>query len=68
VRRELTPAGARRLALVGATIGPAEALRLGVVDEVVPADRVVTRAIEVARELAALPAEAFRLTKQALRI
>jgi enoyl-CoA hydratase len=67
VRRELSPAAARRLALIGETIGPQEALRLGVVDELVPPDQVVPRAVAVARDLAVMPPDAWRKTKAALR-
>jgi enoyl-CoA hydratase len=52
----------------GATHDPQAALARGLVDEVVsPPERLVPRALEAARELAALPAEAFRLTKEQLR-
>ena len=67
VRSELSRSAARRLALRGAPIGASEALALGVLDEVVPSDRVLDRALEVARELGSLPPEAFRRTKRELR-
>jgi enoyl-CoA hydratase/carnithine racemase len=46
---------AARLATLGLLIGPAEALRVGLVDEVVPPGDVVPRAVAWARELLALP-------------
>lgn len=67
VRTELSRSAARRLALRATPIGAAEALALGVLDELQPPERVLDRALEVARELGALPAEAFRRTKRELR-
>ena len=46
---------------------PQEALAAGLLDEVVAPDHLLPRAQEVARQLAAIPPEAFRLTKQSLR-
>jgi enoyl-CoA hydratase/carnithine racemase len=46
---------------------PREALALGLVHEVVPAAELEERAVAKARELAALPADAFRQVKAALR-
>lgn len=45
---------------------PADALALGFVDEVVPADEVVDRATAIARRLAAVPAATRRLTHEQL--
>ena len=42
-----------KMLLTGATVGAAEALRLGLVDEVVPAERLMARAEALAREIAA---------------
>jgi enoyl-CoA hydratase len=56
VREELPPSTARVLVLTGRTLAPAEALAMGVVDEVVAPERVVPRAIEMAATLAAFPA------------
>jgi enoyl-CoA hydratase len=67
VRAELSPAAARELALRAELIDPARALALGALDEVVAPEEVEGRAIEVARELAALPAVAYRRTKERLR-
>jgi enoyl-CoA hydratase len=55
------------LIYTGRTVPPQEALAAGLVDEVVPADALPTRALEVARQLAQIPPEVYRLTKQALR-
>ena len=50
----------------GRTYLPDEAERAGLVDETVPAETLLDRALEVAGRLAALQPEAFRLTKLAL--
>ena len=55
------------IALQGRLLDPEEALRLGLVDEVVPADDVLPRALARARELAAGTAPAYAQIKQALR-
>jgi enoyl-CoA hydratase/carnithine racemase len=67
VQGELAPPAARTLALSARTVGPAEAQRLGVLDEVVPAERTAARALEVARELAALPRSSYGRIKRQLR-
>lgn len=51
----------------GAMVSPAEALALGLVDEVVGPERVVARAIEIAAECAALPPLAYRRTREMVR-
>jgi enoyl-CoA hydratase/carnithine racemase len=67
VRAELTPAGARRLALTAGPVDAETALALDVVDELSPPEEVEPRALELAAELAHLPREAFALTKRELR-
>lgn len=67
IRAELTPAAARRLALSARTIGPEEALANGLIDEIQPRDRVLDRAIEIAKDLADFPEGAYARTKHALR-
>lgn len=63
----LVPPGAlRRMAYTGKPIDAAEAMRIGLVDEIVAADAVVATALDLARMIAAKPAFALRLTKQAL--
>jgi enoyl-CoA hydratase len=60
---------ARRLVLTGATHDAPQALELGLVDEVVPADRLLETALATAQRLAAMtPADTFRLTKHLLRL
>jgi enoyl-CoA hydratase len=51
----------------GRTLAPPDALAEGLLDEVMPPDGLMPRAREVAAQLAALPPEVFRATKQALR-
>src|SRR4051812_9559367 len=58
---------AQQLAYSGATITPEEAVSKGLIDEVVDAHQLMLRAEEVAQQLAAIPAESFRLTKLQLR-
>jgi enoyl-CoA hydratase len=55
------------LVYTGRTLAPHDALAEGLLDEVVPADALAARAKEVAVQLAELPPEVFRATKQALR-
>lgn len=55
------------LAYTGRTIQPDDALRLGVIDELVDPDALLTRAGEHARQLATLPPKAFALAKRQLR-
>jgi enoyl-CoA hydratase len=51
----------------GRTVEVAEAKSIGIIDEVVTTDALVARANEIAAQLAAIPAESFRLTKQMMR-
>lgn len=67
VKAELSPAVARRLVLRSHLIGPAEALEMGVLDELVEPDALEARALEVATELAALPTETYGAVKEQLR-
>ncbi len=57
---------ALRVCLLGQPIAAAEALAWGLVGEVVPDDRVRSRAVELAREIAAGPRTAIRLTRRAV--
>lgn len=52
---------------MGATYEPRAAVERGLVDEVVPAADLLDRAVAAARDLAALPTEAFSLTKRQVR-
>jgi enoyl-CoA hydratase len=67
VRAELAPGTARRLALGASLVEPAEALGLGVFDELRPPDEVLPRAVEVATELASLPRGTYTQVKRQLR-
>jgi enoyl-CoA hydratase len=67
VRAELTPAAARVLALGNRLVDAATCVRLGAFDEAVAPDAVLDRALAVAAELAALPADVYALTKSELR-
>jgi enoyl-CoA hydratase len=55
------------LLYTGRTLPPQDALAAGLVDEVVAPDALPARAQEIARQLALIPPQAYRLTKQALR-
>jgi enoyl-CoA hydratase len=67
VKAELPPHVARQLVLVARNITPQQALEWGVVDELVSADRVLDRAMEVASDLASAPADGYVRIKQQLR-
>lgn len=67
VRAELAPHAARLLALGNQLVDAAECRRLGIFDEVVAPDSVLPRALEIARGLAAYPAETYARTKRDLR-
>jgi enoyl-CoA hydratase/carnithine racemase len=57
-----------RLLMLGDPIGAAEALRLGIVEEVVPQTALLERAREIARKLAALSPVAVQSVKAAMRM
>ena len=67
VRAELTSHAARKLVLSNQLIDPPEALRLGLFDEVLAPDAVLSRAMELATETAAFPADVYAATKSELR-
>jgi enoyl-CoA hydratase len=67
VRAELSPPVARRLVLGAHLVDAATALRLGLLDELIEPDRLVPRALELAGELARLPAAAYAHVKRQLR-
>jgi enoyl-CoA hydratase len=56
---------AMELIITGRVIDAGEALRIGLVNEVVPSGTCVERALELAREVAALPQPAIRTDKEA---
>jgi enoyl-CoA hydratase/carnithine racemase len=55
------------LTLMGRMMDADEAQRIGVIHHIVPADRVMAKAREIALELASRPPVAMRLTKQRFR-
>jgi enoyl-CoA hydratase len=67
VRTELAAGVARRLVLLARHETPDDALADGVLDELVPPETLVPRALAVAAELAALPREAYARIKRQLR-
>ena len=67
VQNELDPSGMRHLALLGNTIDTQTARRFGVLDELVDADRLLPRALEIADEVAQLPDLAFLTIKKHMR-
>jgi enoyl-CoA hydratase/carnithine racemase len=64
--RLLGPARAKELFLLAERFGADDAMRAGVVTEVVEEAKAFERALEVAAQLAALPREAVAVTKQAI--
>ncbi|MFP5288703.1 MAG: enoyl-CoA hydratase/isomerase family protein [Thermoanaerobaculia bacterium] len=67
VARLVGPRQAERLCGAGLLITPQEAHRIGLVDELVPPDRVVERAVEWANGMIALPPNAMSKTREAAR-
>jgi enoyl-CoA hydratase/carnithine racemase len=65
--RLVGPARAAELLMTGRQLEAAEALRIGLVNEVVPADRVLARARDVALEIASAGPVAVRQVKESLR-
>jgi enoyl-CoA hydratase len=65
--RLVGPSMALKLLLTGEMIGAAEALRIGLVDEVVPADRLMQRAGEVARTIVSMAPLAIAGCMEAVR-
>ncbi len=65
--RRIGLAPARRLVYLGAVIGAAEALALGIVDRVVPGERLAEEAEAFARELSTRAPVALRQAKRATR-
>lgn len=67
VRAELAAPAARALALRAHLVEPEEALRLGLVDELVGPGEVLERACDVAQEMAAFGGDSYARTKRDLR-
>jgi 3,2-trans-enoyl-CoA isomerase len=61
------PREATRMILTGSSVKPPRALQIGLVDEVVPADHVLSTALNHSHKLAQKPAGAFAFTKRALQ-
>jgi enoyl-CoA hydratase len=68
VQNELDAAGMRQLALLGYKVDPQRAQQYGVVDELVPGDALLPRALAVATDLAQLPQKAFAAIKSQMRL
>jgi enoyl-CoA hydratase len=67
IRFALPPQHLQMLMYTGRTFLPDDALRLGMVDEVVDAASLSARAEEIAQQFASLPTRAFALAKRQLR-
>jgi enoyl-CoA hydratase len=67
VRFATPPQHVQALIYRGLTLAPDEALRHGLVDAVADPDRMLDEAVAIADSLAAVPFEAFHLTKRLLR-
>jgi enoyl-CoA hydratase len=59
---------AKELLFLGDRVSPQDAVRLGLANRVVPADKLLDEALELAERLAALPAQALRDTKRAVNL
>jgi enoyl-CoA hydratase len=59
---------AKELLFLGSRVDATEAVRLGLATRAVPADRLLTEAMELAARLAHLPAQALRATKRAVNL
>ena len=58
---------AQWLTYTGGTVAPEEARQRGLIDEVVAPDLLMTRATDTAKRMAAVPPDAFRITKLQFR-
>jgi enoyl-CoA hydratase len=67
VQAELPAHASRRLVISNRLTDAKECVALGVFDEAVPPDSVVARSLELAKELASMPAEVYARTKRDLR-
>src|SRR5208337_1771138 len=61
-------ARAKELLFLGERVSAEEAVRLGLANRVVPGDKLLDEAMDLARRLAALPAAALRETKRAVNL
>jgi enoyl-CoA hydratase/carnithine racemase len=62
------PARAKELLFLGERVSAEEAVRLGLANRVVPGDKLLDEAMDLARRLAALPVTALRGTKRAVNL
>ena len=67
VQSELSHPVARRMVLTARNSTPREAMSMGVLDDLHPSDRLLTRAIETAQEMATLPRTVYGRIKRNLR-
>ena len=67
VKAELTASAARTLALVAELVDMRQGLGLGLLDELVEADALIERSLELAAQLAALPRSVYPRVKEQLR-
>lgn len=67
LRHHLPARRVQELAYSGRLVDAQEALEIGLVDELCPADDLLERSLEVAERLGGIPARSFALTKQLLR-
>jgi enoyl-CoA hydratase len=67
VRAAVSPSVLRALIYEGRILDAAGSLANGLVDELVPPDRVLDRAVEIAARLGAVPAVSFSMTKRLVR-
>lgn len=67
LQAEVRPNVARILALRGDNVGPNEAFELGLLDELQAPENVLPKALEIARDLAGMPHDAYARIKHQLR-
>ncbi len=67
LKRQVGARQAERLGAGGLVISAAEAARVGLVDELIPLERVVERAVEWCQSLLALPDQAMTVTRRKAR-
>ena len=67
LQAELAASDVRYATLTARNFGPEEARARGILDELQPAGAVLERAIEVARDLASMPADGYRRIKHQVR-
>lgn len=67
VRHAVNNSHVEEVIYFGRSYSPSDALRIGLVDEVVPAPDLMVKATKRARELADVPRDTFGLTKHSLR-